>query len=145
MSRSTDAEINTFESAITPMPPTMQAPKKMRSLDPRVMDSIRSSFHTMDFVNCRYCRMSIVNFRLANCRRGRRRSQTKSRSLSGTAFSYNLAATYSHMAFRHTTIGATMFHFRVRDGTGWFHCAVTTRAGGSLRLRRRASCSGGRQ
>lgn len=69
------------------------------------------------------------------CRRGRRRSQTKSRSLPGTAFSYNLAATYSHMAFRHTTIGATMFHFRVRDGTGWFHCAVTTRDQASSELK----------
>ena len=39
----------------------------------------------------------------------------------------NLAATYSHTAFRRTTIGATAFHFRVRDGTGWFHCAMATR------------------
>ena len=31
------------------------------------------------------------------------------------------------MAYRHTTIGATMFHFRVRNGTGWFHCAMATR------------------
>ena len=38
-----------------------------------------------------------------------------------------LAATYSHMAYRHTTIGATAFHFRVRNGTGWVHCAMTTR------------------
>ncbi|GEM_PF-1442367 len=40
---------------------------------------------------------------------------------------YNLAATYSHMAFRHTTIGATAFHFRVRNGAGWFRYAMTTR------------------
>ena len=38
-----------------------------------------------------------------------------------------LATTYSHAAFRRTTIGATAFHFRVRDGNGWFHCAVITR------------------
>ncbi len=31
------------------------------------------------------------------------------------------------MAYRHTTIGATMFHFRVRNGTGWFHRAMVTR------------------
>ena len=27
----------------------------------------------------------------------------------------------------HTTIGATVFHFRVRDGIGWYHGAVVTR------------------
>ena len=39
----------------------------------------------------------------------------------------NLATTYSHRTYRPTTIGAAAFHFRVRDGTGWFHCAVVTR------------------
>ena len=38
-----------------------------------------------------------------------------------------LATTYSHEAFRYTTIGAAMFHFRVRDGNGWFHYAMVTR------------------
>ena len=34
----------------------------------------------------------------------------------------------------HTTIGAAAFHFRVRDGIGWFHSANFTRerVGGSL-------------
>ena len=34
----------------------------------------------------------------------------------------------------HTTIGAAAFHFRVRDGIGWFHSADFTRErdGGSL-------------
>ena len=27
----------------------------------------------------------------------------------------------------HTTIGACAFHFRVRDGIGWFHAAIITR------------------
>ena len=27
----------------------------------------------------------------------------------------------------HTTIGAVAFHFRVRDGIGWFHNAMFTR------------------
>ena len=27
----------------------------------------------------------------------------------------------------HTTIGAYAFHFRVRDGIGWFHTAIVTR------------------
>ena len=40
----------------------------------------------------------------------------------------NLATTYSHIAFRYTTIGATVFHFRVRNGTGWCHCAMATRS-----------------
>ena len=27
----------------------------------------------------------------------------------------------------HTTIGAYAFHFRVRNGIGWFHAAIITR------------------
>ncbi len=27
----------------------------------------------------------------------------------------------------HTTIGACTFHFRVRNGIGWFHTAIVTR------------------
>lgn len=38
-----------------------------------------------------------------------------------------LATTYSHRTYRPTTIGAAAFHFRVRNGTGWFHCALVTR------------------
>jgi hypothetical protein len=38
-----------------------------------------------------------------------------------------LATTYSHKTFRLTTIGAAAFHFRVRNGTGWFHRALVTR------------------
>lgn len=38
-----------------------------------------------------------------------------------------LATTYSHRTFRPTTIGAEAFHFRVRNGTGWFHLALVTR------------------
>lgn len=40
---------------------------------------------------------------------------------------FYLAATYSHKTCRLTTIGAAAFHFRVRNGTGWFHCALATR------------------
>ena len=39
----------------------------------------------------------------------------------------NLATTYSRGTYRPTTIGANAFHFRVRNGTGWFHTAVATR------------------
>ncbi len=44
-----------------------------------------------------------------------------------------LATTYSHRTYRPTTIGAVAFHFRVRNGTGWFHHALVTR--GQPRLR----------
>ena len=40
---------------------------------------------------------------------------------------YNLAVSYFRMTCRHTIIGATAFHFRVRNGNGWCHCAMTTR------------------
>ena len=33
------------------------------------------------------------------------------------------------MTCRQTTIGAAAFHFRVRDGNGWFHRAMVTRSG----------------
>ena len=39
-----------------------------------------------------------------------------------------LATTYSHKTYRLTTIGAEAFHFRVRNGTGWFHFALVTRS-----------------
>ena len=53
--------------------------------------------------------------------------QKKSPTLQKGEWGNKLAATYSHTAYRRTTIGATAFHFRVRDGTGWCHCAMTTR------------------
>ena len=45
-----------------------------------------------------------------------------------------LAAIYSRGTCRPTTIDVLMFHFRVRNGTGWGHQAVTTR------FRRAAVC-----
>ena len=38
-----------------------------------------------------------------------------------------LATSYSRTTFRRTTIGAAAFHFRVRNGNGWCHCARITR------------------
>ena len=35
--------------------------------------------------------------------------------------------TYSGMACGHTTIGAERFHFRVRNGIGWFPFAIAAR------------------
>ena len=54
-----------------------------------------------------------------------------------------LATSYSRTAYRRTTIGAAAFHFRVRNGNGWCHCARVTRgpsrAGGCGAWRRRGS------
>ena len=41
-----------------------------------------------------------------------------------------LATSYSRTTFRRTTIGAAAFHFRVRNGNGWGHCAMITREEG---------------
>src|SRR5687768_1104708 len=38
-----------------------------------------------------------------------------------------LAVTYSRLAYGQTTIGAERFHFRVRNGIGWFPPAMTAR------------------
>ena len=38
-----------------------------------------------------------------------------------------LAMSYFHMANCHTIIGAKRFHFRVRDGIGWFTLAMVTK------------------
>src|SRR5690606_28418532 len=43
----------------------------------------------------------------------------------------SLAMTYSRMGRPHTTIGAERFHFRVRDGIGWFPLAIAARQTGS--------------
>ena len=48
-----------------------------------------------------------------------------------------LAAIYSRGTCRPTTIDVLMFHFRVRNGTGWGHQAVTTRFRLVARLARR--------
>ena len=48
-------------------------------------------------------------------------------SLSRCGVMFNLATSYFRIAFRHTIIGATAFHFRVRNGNGWYHCAMVTR------------------
>ena len=38
--------------------------------------------------------------------------------------------TYSRMGKPHTTIGAERFHFRVRNGIGWFPLAMAARQTG---------------
>ena len=40
-----------------------------------------------------------------------------------------LATSYFRGAYRPTIIGATVFHFRVRNGNGWDHRAMITRWG----------------
>jgi hypothetical protein len=44
----------------------------------------------------------------------------------------SLAVTYSGMACGHTTIGAERFHFRVRNGIGWFPLAIAARLFGEV-------------
>ena len=61
------------------------------------------------------------------------RTQTmKPRNLFGFGASFTLAAIYSRGTCRPTTIDVLMFHFRVRNGTGWGHQAMTTRLRGSV-------------
>src|SRR3954469_13788885 len=38
-----------------------------------------------------------------------------------------LATSYFRTPLRRTIIGAAAFHFRVRNGNGWGHCAMITR------------------
>ena len=47
----------------------------------------------------------------------------KARCLVSKAPGIILATTYSRTTYRSTTIGSAAFHFRVRDGNGWVHCA----------------------
>ena len=54
----------------------------------------------------------------------------------------NLATSYFRIAFRHTIIGATAFHFRVRNGNGWYHCAMVTRLRLIMRVRHMNRVSG---
>jgi hypothetical protein len=56
-------------------------------------------------------------------------SRTQNKSPAGIANgAFILATSYSRTACRRTTIGAAAFHFRVRNGNGWYHCATVTRA-----------------
>src|SRR5580658_3216343 len=55
-----------------------------------------------------------------------RETPLKSFDLRGVLFE-SLAVTYSSMASGHTTIGAERFHFRVRNGIGWFPLAIAAR------------------
>ena len=45
---------------------------------------------------------------------------------------FTLAAIYSRGTCRPTTIDVLMFHFRVRNGSGWGHQAMTTRLRGTF-------------
>ena len=38
--------------------------------------------------------------------------------------------TYFHMGRPHTIIGAGAFHYRVREGIGWYHAAMAARRKG---------------
>ena len=45
-----------------------------------------------------------------------------------------LATSYFRTTYRGTIIGAAAFHFRVRNGNGWCHCAEITRRLGPFRI-----------
>ena len=62
---------------------------------------------------------------------GRSPQTMKPRNLFGFGASFTLAAIYSRGTCRPTTIDVLMFHFRVRNGTGWDHQAMTTRFQGA--------------
>ncbi len=47
--------------------------------------------------------------------------------IASRALNKSLAVSYFHMGKPHTIIGAKAFHFRVRDGIGWYHLAMATR------------------
>lgn len=70
--------------------------------------------------------------------RGRNGGQKKARPrLRGRAsWVGRLAIPYFRMANRHTIIGAKRFHFRVRDGVGWFTLAMVTKQFGVPGARR---------
>src|SRR5437762_9376219 len=55
------------------------------------------------------------------------RRPSKKPSMFSHAGFFVLATSYSRTACRRTTIGAAAFHFRVRNGNGWSHCARVTR------------------
>ena len=57
-----------------------------------------------------------------------RSEKKKALLVSQQGFSFrSLAVTYSGMPEGHTTIGAERFHFRVRNGIGWFPLAIAAR------------------
>ena len=68
-------------------------------------------------------------------RRKKKRKGPSTREL-GPSCLRSLAVTYSGMACSHTTIGAGRFHFRVRNGIGWFPLAIAARQTGKLFVRR---------
>ena len=45
---------------------------------------------------------------------------------------WSLAVTYFRMGKPHTIIGAEQFHFRVRNGIGWFPLAIAARQTGAF-------------
>jgi hypothetical protein len=47
--------------------------------------------------------------------------------LDGKERGVTLATSYFRVTYRDTIIGAAAFHFRVRNGNGWCHCAGITR------------------
>ena len=64
--------------------------------------------------------------RLRRCEECADAHNDESRKPFGLRPSLSPAAIYSRGTYRPTTIDVLMFHFRVRNGTGWDHQAMTT-------------------
>ena len=103
-------------------------PTRARELLPRVHHQIDTRWQ--ESASARQ-RMSDERWPLANCERlGMTpcRCNKKPRELALPGFcDKSLAVTYFHMRRPHTIIGAEQFHFRVRDGIGWFPLAIAAR------------------
>ncbi len=62
------------------------------------------------------------------------RAQKKAQLFLQLGFRFGrLAIPYFRMANCHTIIGTKRFHFRVRDGVGWFTLAMVTKQSGLTR------------
>ena len=72
------------------------------------------------------CRYGHTQSSAAIGRTRTRKRKTPGRFRPGVLFRI-LAVTYSRLAYGQTTIGAERFHFRVRNGIGWFPPAMTAR------------------
>ena len=64
-----------------------------------------------------------LDYCAADSTKKRRATKKKARHLVSKVPGAILATTYSRTTYRCTTIGSAAFHFRVRNGNGWIHCA----------------------
>ena len=82
---------------------------------------------------------------MKHLREGSGASKKKPRPLGPGFWNKSLAIPYFRMANCHTIIGAKRFHFRVRDGIGWFTLAMVTKQTGVIDRRQGATAQGERR